>query len=197
MEEINPIAQFKTALEKEGGLDSTEWALIESISESRHLPAKAFFLKEGEYSTSFAFVVQGILRHFLVDSDGREHSIDFCAEGEFTGLTEAFVDNTIRSPLYIQALEECSLIVCEIAQVKAILDRAPGISSIMNRVLLGYLCVKNSRERHLMSLNPDEAYTKFLNEYPRIAQRIPGYLIASYLGMSPETLSRVRARRGS
>lgn len=134
----------------------------------------------GELNTKVFTVVSGLLRSYTIDQKGKEHIYMFAPENWIIG------DNcevTVPCDLFIDALEDSIIIETE----KDVSKQNPNLKSLFNR-----LAVLQKRIIMLMSSPAVERYEHFVQTYPDIIQRVPQKMIASYLGITPEALSRVR-----
>ena len=136
--------------------------------------------RSGELNTKAFTVESGLLRSYTIDNKGKEHIYMFASENWI------IADNceiTVPSDLFIDALEDSIVIVIE----KDVSKQNPNLKSLFNR-----LAVMQQRIIMLMSSSAVERYEHFLKTYPDIIRRVPQKMIASYLGITPEALSRVR-----
>ncbi len=151
-----------------------------------------FFLKEGDYNNKFGFINYGLMRYF-VNNKLHESTIGFSFEGEFVTDYQSFRKGT-ASRVSIQAIEDSQLLVCDKIGFQEL------FSKTKNGNLVGRLMIESRYERisdQLLSLyikNPEERYMSLLQSLPRIFQRVPQYYLASFIGIKPESLSRIRKR---
>jgi len=138
--------------------------------------------QSGELHTKVYFVKSGLLRSYLIDKKGKEHVFMFAPEGWVVG---DYIPPDLPSELFIDALEETEVIVFE-KEKENHFDR----EKIINR-----LAVLQKRVIMLMSTSAIERYEHFVETYPEINQRVPQRMIASYLGVTPEALSKVKGER--
>ena len=136
--------------------------------------------RKGELYTKVYAVETGLLRSFTIDEKGKEHIFAFAHEGwTIADLCEV----TDPCELFIDALEESTVTIIEKEERKKQVD----INTVVNRIF-----VLQKRVIMLMSASAIERYEHFVKIYPNIVQRVPQNMIASYLGITPEALSRVR-----
>ena len=136
--------------------------------------------RSGELNTKVFTVESGLLRSYYIDNKGKEHIYMFASENWI------IADNceiTVPCDLFIDAIEDSIVIVVE----KDISKQNPNLKSLFNR-----LAVLQKRIIMLISASAVERYEHFLQTYPDIIQRVPQKMVASYLGITPEALSRVR-----
>jgi CRP-like cAMP-binding protein len=170
-------------------LDEASLREIAPLFGERTLSDGEVFLAPGDVPR-IALVLSGVVRHHVVDAKGRERTTDFCVAGEFTGSVPGESDGQWRS-----AIGPTRLAVADAAKLMAAVSVTPAIQAFFSRTLLGYLGQKARREAELLALDPSGRYESFIKRNPALPDLVPQYLIASYLGITPETLSRVRAKR--
>lgn len=161
--------------------------------ERRSLGKSEFFAREGEIAEHVAFIGSGILRMFYVRSDGREFNRSFLKAGDFCGVLDSLV---LGEPgrLYIDALEPVELLVVAWAELEALYDQHPYWSRIGRRFAERLAIKKMGREASLLLDDPEQRYLAFRREHAAIEARIADYHVASYIGVTPEALSRIKKR---
>ncbi|MCX6141448.1 MAG: Crp/Fnr family transcriptional regulator [Candidatus Kapabacteria bacterium] len=161
-----------------------------------HTPARISkgerWLRAGDRSDSVAFVVSGCL-HMFYEVDGRVVSTQFVFENGITSDYGAFLR---RSPatMNIEALEDCELLMMSYDAMQNLYQKIPGSDRIGRRVAEYLFMAVSERNDSMMLLSPEQRYEQVLETRPKVMQRVPLYLIASYLGVTPEALSRIRRR---
>lgn len=170
--------------------------LLQQI-EARELWEQELELSRNEYlkvsgskDTRVFFVVAGSLRAFVTDRE-EEHTIRFAYSGDLVAALDSFITEQ-PSPLYIQALKKSSL---KAVSKKAFLELVSGSSENQQSwqsMLLLLVHQQIEREQDLLTASPQERYRRVLARSPRLFQEIPHRYIASYLRMTPETLSRIK-----
>jgi len=158
----------------------------------RKLDNSEVFRYPGQEPAELALVLSGIIRHYAVDSSGSEKTTDFCKQGEFTGVLGGEQE---KSALWLASVGKTELAVADAHEVMNVIDKNLELQRLFSATLYSYLQLKDRRETELLALNPAERYEAFTRNFPDILNAIPQYLIASYLGITPETLSRIRNRR--
>ena len=164
---------------------------------SLFLPIKVrkgeFLLREGEIARNTIFVASGCLRTFTIDDKGKEHILQFSPENWWTG--DMNFTNNVPSQCFIEALEDSEILVTEFTSIQKLLEYMPAMSAFYQAALQKAVAAKNQRIVSSMSATAEERYIEFLKKYPSLLQRVPQHMIASYLGISPETLSRIRKQQ--
>ena len=148
-------------------------------------------LKEGEICRHSFFVEKGLLRYYSIDAKGKEHIIQFAPEGWFVSDRESVYFNQ-PSQYFIQALEESRIIALDETFVRELAKQDPSFLEFNNRLLHNHIRHLQRRINMLLSATAEERYLDFINIYPDILLRVPQTMVASYLGIAPESLSRVR-----
>lgn len=150
-----------------------------------------FLLRENEYCKHTFFVEQGLLRQYSIDNKGKEHTISFAPENWFVSDRESiYFDQS--SPYYIQALENSEIVMIDKGFIKMLSEKIPSFTSFNNRLLHNHIRQLQNRINLLLSASAEERYLEFVEMYPDILLRVPQTMVASYLGITPESLSRVR-----
>jgi len=173
-------------------LEKEEEELIRSSFKPLSLSKHDFFLRSGEVNKNVGFLEKGLVRYF-VDKDDEESTFEFTKEGEFIADYQSF-NNKTASNQNIQAIEDCELLIID----------HPGVQNIFNTTkngnLIGRLIIEHRFDVMVTQLlaiymqSHEERYQSFVAQYSDLTQRIPQYLIASYVGVKPPSLSRIRRR---
>ena len=159
----------------------------------KKLRKKQYLLQEGDVCKTIAFVQKGLLRAYTVDENGVEHIIQFALEGWTISDLYSFL--TAEPATYtIDALEDAELVLISKAAHDGLLKEVPKYETLTRLNITGAYIAMQRRLTSIISLSLEERYEAFLTLYPHIAQRVPQHMIASYMGLTPETLSRIRKR---
>jgi len=159
----------------------------------KKLRKRQFLLQEGEICKSVAFVNKGMLRSYLMDEKNNERIIQFAPEGWFISDLSSFITNDF-SNLNIDAIENSELVLISQAahiRLEKIIPEFFRFNYMQYRS--AYIALQK-RLTNMVTLSAEEKYIKLLSVYPDITQRVPQHMLASYLGLKPETLSRVRKK---
>jgi CRP-like cAMP-binding protein len=166
-------------------------AFIKCVFLPRRLAAGEFLQRGGEVARHAAFVAHGCLRSFVIDSKGKEHVVQFAPEEWW--LADAISLNTgTPSQYFFAAIEDSELLLIDAPGQQQIVDRVPGYSAAMRAGLQKHAAAKDLRIVNALSASAEERYLDFMRTFPTIARRVPQWMVASYLGVSPETVSRIR-----
>ena len=148
-------------------------------------------LKQGDICQHTFFVEKGLLRYFSIDKKGKENVLQFAPENWFITDRESVYFNQ-PSKYYIDALEDTEVLVLEKNFVEKISEQNNSFAEFNNKLLHNHIRSLQKRIELLLSATAEERYLDFIKVYPNLLLRVPQTLIASYLGITPESLSRVR-----
>ena len=148
-------------------------------------------LKQGDICQHTFFVEKGLLRYFSIDKKGKENVLQFAPENWFITDRESVYFNQ-PSKYYIDALEDTEVLVLEKNFVEKISEQNNSFAEFNNQLLHNHIRSLQKRIELLLSATAEERYLDFIKVYPNLLLRVPQTLIASYLGITPESLSRVR-----
>jgi CRP/FNR family transcriptional regulator, anaerobic regulatory protein len=160
----------------------------------RILKNKEYLLREEEVCTANYFIKKGCLRKYIDTESGKQQIIQFSIENwwmtDYTSL-----ESGKPSTCNIQAVGDCEIIILNKLNQEKIFETIPVIESYFRKVLQRAFEASLSRIHHIFSFSGEERYHNFNNAFPEFVQRIPQYMLASYLGFTPEFLSKLRARK--
>jgi CRP-like cAMP-binding protein len=172
-------------------LNDEEFTRCTTFFIPKKLRKHQFLLNEGEVSRSIAFVVKGCLRCYSVDDKGEEHIVQFAIEDWW--ISEPYSALTGEPSGYnIDALEDSELLLLERSAQERLLTEIPKFERLFRLLLENRFVANQRRITATLSTSAEERYLSFLKTYPAIAQRVPQSQIASYLGITPQSLSRIR-----
>ena len=184
---------FFKSLNEKISLTKDEEAIIKNYLTPKKLRKKQYLLQAGDICKTIAFVEKGALRAYSTDEKGQEHIIQFAIEGWTISDLYSFLTGE-PSTYHIDALENSELVLITKSAQEEILKRVPKYETYTRLQVTGAYLAMQKRLTSIISLPIEERYTDFINLYPHIAQRVPQHMIASYMGLKPETLSRVRKK---
>lgn len=146
---------------------------------------------QGDISRKSYFVQKGLLRYYSIDNKGKEHVLQFAPEGWFISDRQSAC--TIeKSDFFIEALEETNAVVLDQDFLNNLSEQSASFLEFNTQLLQNHIRQLQNRINQLLSYSAEERYLDFIRIYPDILILVPQAMIASYLGITPESLSRVR-----
>jgi CRP-like cAMP-binding protein len=174
-------------------LTAVEVELVKRTFVPRKIRKRQYFLQEGEVCEYFGFIVKGAMRQYSVDDKGVEHVVHLSVENWWVGDRESHVMLT-PSAYYIDAWEDTDLLVMTRADFLKNLSAITAINEMSRKLDERHAFAIQKRLNASISYPAEKRYAEFVSTYPELVQRFPQHIIASYLGITKETLSRVRRR---
>ena len=173
-------------------LDKEEEELIKSSFKPLSLSKYDYFLKTDEVNKYIGFLEKGLVRYFVYKDD-EESTFEFTKEGEFIADYQSF-NNRTTSIQNIQAIEDCEILIINYDNVQTIFNTTKNGNLIGRYIIEHRFDIMVNQLLAIYMQNQEERYKKFVEHYSDLTQRIPQYLIASYVGVKPQSLSRIRRR---
>lgn len=177
-------------------LTGEEFEFVKTLFVPKKLRKRQYLLQEGDVCKYTAFVEKGILRTFTVDEKGNEPILQFSLEGWWVADLYSFFTGEV-SQYNIEALEECELLLISRPSWENLLEKVPRLERYFRILVQNNLIATQRRLIGAMSETAEEKYLKLTRTFPDCMQRVPQHMIASYLGITPETLSRIRSHLAS
>lgn len=174
-------------------LNEIEWNSFSALFESQILKKGDFFALAGRKENKIGFLSKGVIRAFFSTKEGLEYNKTFFIDGEFFGAYSSLVSGSINQ-INIQALTDCHLLIADYSEIVKLFHSYRNIETLARIVAERFYIEKEKRELQLVLLQADERYHLFQQEYKGLENLIPQYHIASYLGITPTQLSRIRAK---
>lgn len=174
----------------------TDHKSLEIIMEQLHPVSYSkgeLLVKQGEVAHNCYFILKGCMRLFFVDEDGNEHTSGFYIEEDSLSIRESFRHKK-PSPFGIQCLEDTVVIEGDLDSEREMKTDFPLLQGMIQDVLEEELDKNQQLQSRFRSMSPEDRYRDFLKSNPGLAERIPQNMLASYLGMKPESLSRIKKR---
>ncbi|MCH8558218.1 MAG: Crp/Fnr family transcriptional regulator [Balneolia bacterium] len=175
-------------------LTREEQQKMESHLRLKSIPKRTFLLRANDYCRHLTFVRSGSLYSYSVDKKGNQHIFRFAFAGWWIADLQSFFTDT-PSTFNIEALEDSELILMDRADHEMLMEEIPAYERYHRIILENAYVAMQRRVENGLGLTAEEKYERLIRDNPELLQRVPQTLIASYLGITPETLSRVRGKR--
>jgi CRP-like cAMP-binding protein len=176
-------------------LTDEEWELCKNSFRPKRMLKRQFLLQEGDVCRDLTFVEKGALYSYTVDSAGNKHVIRFAFEGWWMANLHSFFTGK-PTRLNIEVLEECELLMLDRDNHEKLLDEVPAYERYHRIIVQNAYVAIQQRVENALGLTAEEKYERLIEQNPEFLNRVPLNLVASYLGVTPETLSRVRSNFG-
>ncbi|MDP9079484.1 MAG: Crp/Fnr family transcriptional regulator [Bacteroidota bacterium] len=184
---------FEIYLKEKAGLDAEEINAVRAVSIEKKVRKRQYLLQEGDVCHYNCFIVKGCLRMYTVGEDGIEHMLRFAVENWWISDRESY-NNGSPSKCNIDALENCEVILIDKPDFTHLLTTIPRLKNFIDGLLARSYDAIQNRVIGAISYTTEEKYNNFITRFPDIFNRVPLHMIASYLGVSRETLSRIRSQ---
>jgi CRP-like cAMP-binding protein len=162
-----------------------------SVIQIKRLRKKQYLVQEGDVCRYESFVNKGCLRAYHVDEKGQEHIAQFAIEGWWISDMYSFLTAT-PARFNVDALEDSELVCLDKPSLEKLYIQIPKFERFFRIILQNAFIAHQQRIIANMSKTAEERYLDFMNHYPQLEQRVPQHQVASYLGITPESLSRIR-----
>ncbi len=172
-------------------LPDTEGKKFEAMATKRLMEKGELFIREGQIPKRFAFVYKGLFRYFYIDGNGTEYTKNFILDGNFITAYSAMIAQK-PSAMFIEALEDSVVYELSYTDWEQLKSGHECWKDLLIYFLEKAFTVKEKRERDLLLLDAEQRYQIFKTEFPDLEKRVKQHLIASYLGISPVSLSRLK-----
>lgn len=159
--------------------------------EVKKVQKNQFLLQYGEVCRYIYFVEKGLLKMYSIDKNGKEHIIQFAPESWLTSDRSSLYFNE-KSVYYIEAVEDSEVFLLHPDFINKLIGEFPDSLEKSDILLQKHIKSLQDRINSLLAETAEERYMKFIKMYPDLLLRVPQWMIASYLGITPESLSRVR-----
>jgi CRP-like cAMP-binding protein len=185
------FAVLRSYLEVRSDFSDADFGTIRNAFVYRRLEAGEFLQRAGDVTRYAAFVATGCLRNYVIDAKGKEHIVQFAPETWWLADSNSLGSQT-PSQYFIDAIEDSEVLLLDGPSHKQLVNDVPGYAAAFRTGLQRHTAAKDQRIVTALSASAEERYLEFLRVYPSIALRVPQMMLASYLGMTPETVSRIR-----
>jgi CRP-like cAMP-binding protein len=182
---------FQSYLVERSGISVLEFQSLLPYLKEKEIPKGTILLQKGAICTHSFFVESGLLRAYSIDSSGKEHVIQFAPEGWIiTDRSSVFFNQP--SDYFIETIETSNVIYFSHDFINQASDISSSFRNYNERLLQNHIRQLQHRIQYLLEATAEERYLDFISIYPDLLLRVPQWMIASYLGITPESLSRVR-----
>lgn len=168
-----------------------ELSRIQAAGTVKSLRKRELLHPAGEVWQYYAFVSSGCLRTYSIDAKGAEHILRFAVENWWVGDQESLASGQ-PSHYHVDAIEPSTVVLWPREEFVRLRREIPRLDELVNAILYRSFIAAQSRIHTAISYSAEEKYREFLRQFPGLALRIPQHMVASYLGMTTETLSRIR-----
>ena len=174
-------------------LTEEEETTLRGLISSRKLLKGQYFLQQGDICKYSGFIVKGCTKTFYVDDEGQEHVVMFSIEDWWTSDMGSYIAQK-PADFNVQCLENTELIQFSYENQEQMMREIPKLERVFRIIIERAFVASQKRIVRNMSMSAKDRYLIFRSEYPKIEQRIPQYLIASYLGITKEFLSKIKSQ---
>ena len=183
--------KLRTHLVKKVQITDEEFTFVTTFFIPKKVRKKQYILQAGDVCKAIAFVSDGCLRSYTIDDKGEEHILQFAIDGWWISDLQSMLTNQ-PATMNIDALEDSQVLLLERALQEKLCRALPQVEHFFRLLLEGNYNAARMRISDLISSSAEDRYLHFLKTYPDIVQRVPQSQIASYLGITPQSLSRIR-----
>ena len=184
---------FAKYLKSQIQINDSQLEMIQKVCVVRRLRKHQYLLQEGQVWGFNAFVTKGCLRTYSINDRLTETIINFAVENYWTGDRESLF-NGLPSRFNIDAVEESEVLLISKENFAMLMKAIPQFQDLFNLIMEYSLLESQNRINSTISYSAEEKYTIFIDKYFSISLRVPQHMVASYLGITPQTLSRIRSR---
>lgn len=190
MENIQP-EKFYKELRRYSPIPLEEFERLKPFQRLVRVKKNEYFIRAGEKPDRLGYILSGMFRVFYVTEEGEERTLVFRAENRFLSAFSAFLEKK-ESWYSIQAIEDSIVSCISLETYENLMNGHPCWRELSKKYIEELFIEKEIRERQFLSEDAATRYLNFKKSYPGYEERLPQYYIASYLGITPETLSRVK-----
>ncbi|MBO0330292.1 Crp/Fnr family transcriptional regulator [[Muricauda] lutisoli] len=174
-------------------LNTEEESIVLDSYTERHLKKKEVLLFAGEVSNHMRFIAEGSLRAYHMDEEAKEHIVQFGIEGWWVNDLYSYLTET-PAKQFVQAIEPTIVLQIHRDTLNKLYEKVPAIERFYRLKFEKAYVALQDRTINSMSKSAEERYLEFRSKYRSIEQRVPQYMVASYLGITPEFLSALRKK---
>ncbi len=189
---MNPLLTFVQKVVP--ALSEKDILTFSSQAKRREFQKGELFVREGAICNHLLFIQRGLFRYFILH-EGRDVTKDFAVDSQNSFCT-SYTSFMLQKPsaIWIEALEPSEVLIWERPDVFPLFEEHPQWLLFLKKMIDRLFFRKERKEIELLKCSAEERYRHFITDFPGLSQRVPQYHIASYLGIAPESLSRIRAK---
>ena len=182
---------FHTYLTQTAGLSEDDFLSLPYLPPSHIYKKGEYLIRPGDYNSKIFFVEKGLLKQYTIDDNGKEHIMHFAPENWLVSdRSSAYFKQPTE--YFIEAMEDTEVFVMDEKFINAASEISASYREFNHRSLHNHIRAMQNRINLLRGATAEKRYLAFVNTYPALYSRVPQWMIASYLGITPEGLSRVR-----
>jgi CRP-like cAMP-binding protein len=182
---------IKSIEEKGVTLTSSDVSILQTLFVHKKFRKHQYILQEGEVATYDNFIAKGLARTYRIDEKGQEHILRFTPEGWWAGDMASFLSAT-PAHYHVDCLEDTEVLRISAQDLEVLYEKIPVMNKYFRILYQKSIISFNARVESTLSKNASQRYQEFIERYPAIHQRVPDHQIASFLGITPQSLSRIR-----
>ncbi len=187
------MQKLLTYIQKISPLEDKTIKELQQLFRPVQLHKKDFFVKEGEYAKQIGFLNKGIIRAFFLNEKGKEYTKQFFTDSSIIGAYSSLVTKQ-PNKIAQQALTDCEILVANFSDIEKLYSKYHDLERLGRKIAEYYFLEKEQKEIEMALLDANKRYLIMREKFPTIETIVPQYHIASYLGISPTQLSRIRRK---
>ena len=187
------MKEFSDYINKINPIQKDTFDALQKCFQPSKLSKNEFFVREGEYAQEIGFLYKGIIRAFFLNQEGKAYTKQFFVDHSIIGSYSSLLT---KQPNQIaqQALTDCEILVADFSEIEKLYNRFHDLERLGRKIAEFYFLEKEQKEIEMALLDADKRYLIMRERFPTIEGIVPQYHIASYLGISPTQLSRIRRK---
>lgn len=191
---MNKYSTILDNIKRYVNLTSKEEERLTSIIKTSRVKKKQFIIQPGFVCQSRTYIVEGAFRVFYLDDDGKEHTVSIGVEDWFVTDFYSYINQT-PAMNFAEALEDSTIFQMRYEDIEPLCKEIHALSEYFRLTTEKAFAFSRRRVISNISKTAEQRYDEYIEKYPHIVNRVPQYVLASYLGMSPEFLSKIRKQK--
>ncbi len=193
MQQEKTVIDIQTFFNSLSPVSNESWEQFSALFTPKILKKGDYFITSGQTAKEIGFLETGVVRAFYRNNEGTEYNKHFFANPCFIGGYSSLITGT-PNQINQQALTECKILTAKYVEIQSLYKTCPDIERAARILAELFFVQKEQREIEIVLLDADKRYEIFQKDFPQLEQQIPQYHIASYLGITPTQLSRIRKK---